>query len=137
MTDESPTTGTETGDRSSEYLLLLYEAPEAFEDMSPEELQRAIERYRAWTEELKRTGRFVASDKLTEGEGRVLRKEGKELRVTDGPFTETKEVIGGYYAVRADSYDDAVAVSRGCPHLDYGGTIEVREVERFEPPEGG
>lgn len=138
MASESPTREADgAGHGAEEYLLLLHEEPDIFESLSPEEFQRAIERYRAWTEELQRDGSFLASDKLTDGEGRVLRKEERELRVTDGPYAETKEVIGGYYAVRAGSYEEAVALARGCPHLDYGGTIEIRQVERFGPPEGG
>ena len=138
MASEKPAAGggNPAADRQ-EYLLFLYEPPDLFERMGPEELQRAIERYRAWTEELKRDGSFVASDKLTDGEGRVLRREDEDLRVTDGPYAETKEVIGGYYAVRATDYGHAVAIASGCPHLDYGGTIEVRQVDRLEPPPEG
>lgn len=117
-----------------DYMLLLYSSPDGFDDVSPEDFQRVIERYRAWTDQLKASGHFLASDKLTDGEGRVLRQDGGALRVTDGPFTEAKEVVGGYYSVSAADYDEAVALARTCPHLDYG-TIEVREVEQFAPPE--
>ena len=122
-----------------EYMLLLYEEPDVFERMSPEELQRAIERYRAWGESLRESGALLASDKLTDLEGRVLKKpEGGEVRVHDGPFAETKEVIGGYFSIRAAGYDEAVELASGCPHLDYGGTIEVREIDRMgAPPEDG
>ncbi len=50
-------------------------------------------------------------------------------RATDGPFAEAKEVIGGIFTIDADSYDEAVEISKDCPHLKYGGWIEVREVE--------
>ncbi len=117
------------------YMMLLYEEPDVFERMSPEELQRAIERYRAWGQSLQESGHYVESDKLTDGEGRVLRKpEGGEVRVQDGPYAETKEVIGGYYSVRAESYDEAVELASGSPHLEYGGTIEVREIDTLGAP---
>ena len=121
------------------YMMLLYEEPDIFERMSPEELQRAIERYRAWSESLQDSGHYVASDKLTDGEGRVLRKPGGgTVRVVDGPYAETKEVIGGYYSVRAASYDEAVEIARDSPHLDYGGTVEIREIDTMgAPPEEG
>lgn len=119
------------------YMLLLHEEPDVFEEMSPEDFQRIIERYRAWSRELRASGRYLASDKLTDGEGRVLRKEGGSVRVTDGPFAETKEVVGGYFTITADNYAAAVELARTCPHLDYGGTIEVREVDQLAPPPEG
>lgn len=113
----------------STYLMLLHEKPNLFVHMSPDELQRAIERYQAWGQQLQDSGHFVTSDKLTDGQGRVLRKTDGALRVIDGPFAETKEVIGGYFAVTATDYDEAVDLAGDCPHLDYGGTIEIREVD--------
>jgi hypothetical protein len=117
------------------YLLLLREEPELFERMPPEEIERAIGRYRAWSDELRASGRYLASDKLTDGEGRVLRPEAGRVRVIDGPYAEAKEVMGGYYAIRAASYDEAVEIARGCPHLDYGGTIEVRAIDTLGAPD--
>jgi hypothetical protein len=49
--------------------------------------------------------------------------------VLDGPFSETKEIIGGYFAIQAEDYDEAVSLAGECPHLDYGGLIELREVD--------
>jgi len=46
-----------------------------------------------------------------------------------GLYSETKEVLGGYYIIEAASYDQAIERSRDCPHLEYGGTIEVRQVD--------
>ena len=47
----------------------------------------------------------------------------------DGPFSETKEVIGGYFAIEAAGYDEAVQLLEDHPHLSYGGTVEVREID--------
>ena len=52
-----------------------------------------------------------------------------QVRVTDGPYAEVKEVVGGYFLIRASSYDVAVEIARTCPHLRYGGRIEVRQVD--------
>lgn len=117
------------------YMLLLREEPDVFERMSPEELQQAIERYRAWTESLRDSGRYLASDKLTDGEGRVVTRVGGKVRVRDGPYTETKEVIGGYYAIRAADYDEATELAESSPHLDYGGTVEIREIDQLGAPD--
>jgi hypothetical protein len=70
----------------------------------------------------------VSSHKLADDAGKVLRGR-SQARITDGPYSETKEVLGGYFMIEAPSYDDAVGHSRDCPHLEYGGTIEVRQVD--------
>lgn len=108
---------------------MLYDNPTDFADLAPEEMQGIIGKYQAWREQLRQAGKLVASDKLRDGEGRVLRGGNGRMRVLDGPYGETKEVIGGYFAVRAAGYDEAVKLCEDCPHLGYGGTIEVREVE--------
>ena len=46
-----------------------------------------------------------------------------------GPYSESKELLGGYYMIEADTYDKAVELARDCPQLEYGGTIEVRQVD--------
>lgn len=109
------------------YMLLLYDGPPSL-DFSPDEMQKIIEKYSAWRDGLARSGKLVSSDKLVDGEGRVVRRENGQVRVLDGPFSETKEVIGGYFAIEAADYDEAVAISRECPHLEYG-TVEVREID--------
>jgi hypothetical protein len=57
-----------------------------------------------------------------------MRSEAGQTRTTDGPYSETKEILGGYYTIEAASYDEAVQLSHGHPHLEIGGTIEVRQV---------
>ena len=110
------------------YMLLLYDSPTSHEDLSPEEIQGIVEKYFNWRQELADAGRLVGSEKLTDGDGRVLRRRNGGVRVLDGPYSETKEVVGGYFAIRAADYDEAVEIARGCPHLEYG-TIEVREID--------
>ena len=115
----------------AQYMLLLYDDPANWAGISPEEMQKAIEKYVAWGQKLRDLGIFGGSHKLADDLGRVLRKRDGKARVTDGPYSETKEVLGGYYIIEAATYDQAVEHTRGCPHLDYGGTIEVREVDRI------
>ena len=114
------------------YMFLLYGGPGSDTGLAPEEMQRIIEKYSAWAAKLRETGRWAGGNKLKDGEGRVLRANGGKARVLDGPFSETKEVIGGYFAVVAENYDDAVALAEDCPHLAYGGTIEIREIDEHE-----
>lgn len=110
------------------YMFLLYNGPTDFDGFGPEDMQGIIERYTAWEDSLKDRGRFVAGDKLVDEEGRVLRRTDGELRILDGPFSETKEVIGGYFAVTAESYDDALELAKECPHVEFG-TLEIRRID--------
>lgn len=113
----------------AKYIAFLYESPTAFEGLGPEEMQQIVEKYRDWSIRLEEKGHYVGGQKLKDREGRVVRaKEGK-LRVTDGPFAESKEVVGGYIALEAADYDEAVRLVEDCPHLGYGGTIELREFD--------
>jgi hypothetical protein len=105
-----------------QYMLLLYDNPADFAKLSPEEGQRALEKYMAWNKKPFR----VDSKRLGIDHGKVIR--GK--RVTDGPYSETKEILGGYYLIEAANYQEAVQRSLDHPHLEYGGTIELRELYR-------
>ena len=109
------------------YLLLLHESAIP-PDMSPEEMQAIVARYKAWGQRLAAAGRIAGSNKLEDGTGRTLRGKGSDLRITDGPYAETKDVVAGYFIIQADSYEDAVEWSKDCPHLDFGG-IEVRRIQ--------
>lgn len=108
------------------FLLLLNETPADNPDWSPQEMQEIVARYRAWRESLGK--RVLGGQKLCDEGGRTLRREGESVRVLDGPYTEAKEVLGGFFVLEADSYDDAVEVGRSCPHLD-NGWITVRQID--------
>ena len=111
------------------YLLFLYSEPDAFNETSPAEMQAIIQKYRDWRMRLQKTGVIVGGEKLQDGTGRTMRRTGSETSVIDGPYTESKEIIGGFFEIQAENYDRAVEVAGDCPHLEYGGTIEIREVE--------
>jgi hypothetical protein len=105
-------------------MFLLYNDPAWFTKLSPEEMQKATEKYMAWTKKP-----FVkASQRLAPDAGKVMRANGGQPRATDGPYSESKEVLGGYYAIEAANYDEAVALANDHPHLEYGGTIVIRQV---------
>jgi len=111
------------------YALFLHDASDGFAVMSPEQMQQVIQKYVAWGDRLRAAGLLKDGQKLADEPGRVMRGGNGQVRVTDGPYSETKEVLGGYYIVSAANYDEAVALARDCPHLEYGGTIEVREID--------
>jgi hypothetical protein len=108
----------------SQYMLLLHSDPADWKKLSPEEMQKAVEKFFAWTKK----PFLVDSKRLADNPGRVLRSEGGRPRTTDGPYSETKEILGGYYTIEAANYDEAIQRSLDHPSLEYGGTIEVRQV---------
>jgi hypothetical protein len=116
----------------NQYILMLHNDPKVFqtEDMSPQRIQEIFGKYRAWRERMAGEGRLAGSNKLEATTGRVMRAENGngKVHITDGPYTESKEVIGGFFVVKAESYEDAVKLAGDCPHLEYG-TIEVRRIE--------
>lgn len=107
-----------------QYVLLLHSDPSGYERFSPEQMQKALEKYMAWNQKP-----FVkGSQRLAHDPGRVLRSQNGSPRATDGPYSETKEVLGGYYLIEAADYDEAVRRSLDHPHLEYGGTVEIRQL---------
>ena len=108
----------------AEFLLLLHDEPNRLLKLGPEDMQKAVEKYMTWTKK----PFYKGGKRLTDDLGRVIRANGGNPRATDGPYSEAKEVLGGFYTIEAANYDEAVELSLSHPHLEYGGTIEVRQV---------
>lgn len=106
-----------------QFVLMLRDSGSFPENISPEEIQQVLERYGAWSARLGVTGQ-----KLVDGSGRVLVRKDGGLAVTDGPYAESREIIGGYFLLEASDYDDAAKLAEDCPHLDFG-SIEIRQIE--------
>ncbi len=118
----------------SQFMLILYDTPEMgakFQSFSPEEMQAALGKYFAWAESLKSQGVHKGGQKLKDEPGKVMRPGSGKPDVVDGPYLETKELVGGYFLSEAPDYDQAVTICSDCPHLEFGGKIEVREVDVF------
>lgn len=114
------------------YMLLLHDDPTGYASLSPEQMQRVIQKYVAWGDRLREAGVLEGGQKLADEPGRVLRSRNGQVRVTDGPYSETKELLGGYYIVSAENYEQAVELTRDCPHFEYSGTIEVRQIDTMD-----
>ena len=110
------------------YILILRDSGNFPTDLSPQEMQAIIERYMKWGNRLRERGALRLSEKLRDNEGKIMRRNGDKLAVTDGPFMEAREVVGGLYEVEAPDYESVVKECNDHPHLDWG-TIEIREVE--------
>lgn len=114
----------------NEYLLILRDDETSWETLSPDEIQATLQLFFDWNEELRSKEIMVGSGKLSENLGVTLRRRGGEI-VIDGPYSEAKEAVGGYYQILANSIEEASEIAKGCPILTYGGTIEVREIEHL------
>ena len=104
------------------------EIPEGFE-ITPEIIQGIIQKYSDWADSLQKSGHLVGLNKLRDDPGKNIVGTGADRVVTDGPYAETKELIGGYWIISAADYDEAVKLASGCPSLEFGSRVEVREVE--------
>lgn len=100
---------------------------EAQSEMSPSEMQRTLERYIAWSDEMQAADRLVAGGGLARSGGRVLRMSGGELTSTAGPHTEATEIVGGFIVIEADDEEHAAKLFGTHPHLEFG-PIELRKV---------
>lgn len=91
---------------------------------SPEQLQAHLSRWREWFEDLKARDLLARPLQPWEPAGKVLKPD---KSVTDGPFAEIKESIGGFIVIRAENYDQAVQIAEGSPILELGGSVEIRQ----------
>ncbi len=109
------------------YLLLFKNTgPENHQHLSAEQRQQLVTRWNAWFEGLLHEGKAVEGQPL-EMETRLVSGTGGS-RITDGPFAETKEAIGGYVKLLVSGLDEATAIARRHPGLAYGLVIEVRQM---------
>jgi hypothetical protein len=106
-----------------QYMLLIHDGD--WPELSPEQMQATIEKYIAWAKQLRAENRMVAGDELKPEGRRLVAKDGS---ITDGPLTETRERIGGYCIITADSLDQAAEIAKGCPTFEHGGAVQVREI---------
>lgn len=109
-------------------MLIVHETPNNYRNMSANEVQQVFEKYRAWSEKIRATGKWASGDKLTEDGGKILSVKDGRFDVVDGPYSEAKEVLGGYFTIRAESYEEAIELLRDCPHLAYG-RLSLRQVD--------
>lgn len=116
-----------------QYLLLIHDDEQNWLDLPGEEQRDVVEQYLALTAELEERGAYVGSNRLapTATAATVRVHDREDVVVTDGPFAETKEQLGGYYLVNAKSLDEAMAMAARIPAARVG-SIEVRPVMKFD-----
>jgi hypothetical protein len=111
--------------------MLLYRSDEWYNRLSPQELRSLMDQNKAWIETLTAQGKGKRGHALERRGAFVSGKNGRF--VTDGPFAESKEAIGGYLTVDVETLDEAIAIAQSIPNLAYGGSIEVRPIAQECP----
>jgi hypothetical protein len=113
-----------------DYLLLFRGGDGATLQQSPEQWQAHMQKWMQWMGGLQQQGKFIGGQPLEQTGKQIL---GTKKVVTDGPFMEGKEYVGGYLMIKADTLDAATELSKGCPILEFdNGHVEVREIKELK-----
>lgn len=96
---------------------------------SPEIAQQMMQKWMAWLKQLSENGHIKDQGHPLERTGKVVK--GKQKTVTDGPFAEAKDIVGGYTLIEARDLHQAVELSKGCPIFEVEGAVEVRPVMKM------
>jgi len=115
-------------------LILRADVQADYSHLGPADFEQILAEYTAWGERMAGEGRMMLGRKLTDQGGKVIWPQKGDTVVKDGPYVETKEVVGGVYVLKADDYDHAVRLCEGHPNFRFG-SIEVREIDFMGQPE--
>jgi hypothetical protein len=97
---------------------------------TPEESQAVMQKWMNWFKDLTASGNLKDGGQPLEAEGKIVSE--KRGTVTDGPFAEAKDLVGGYTLIQADSLQRAAELARGCPILERDGAVEVRPIMKLD-----
>jgi hypothetical protein len=112
----------------AKFLFVYRRGSNLADKMTPEEMQLHMQKWHKWIAEGLEKGWILDSGDALTQEGRVV--NAKKV-VTDGPFVESKEIVGGFSIIQADTIDAAAALAKGCPALLTGGSVEVRALAGY------
>lgn len=115
-------------------LILRADVTVDYSKFTPKDFEQILGEYSAWGERLQKEGRLQLGNKLMDEGGLVLQKTGGKIAVKDGPYVESKEVVGGIYILKADSYEHAARLCDGHPNFRFG-SIEIRQLDFMGQPE--
>ena len=115
----------------SKFILFIRDEGADFSKYTAKEFEQLFARFGQWSQELSQKGKLVSGDKLKDDGGKTLKSVNGRL-VTGGSYTSNASTVGGYYVIQAENYDEALSLVKSCPAIEYGGSIEVREIEIFE-----
>jgi hypothetical protein len=108
--------------------VFLFKGGLDFSTATPEQIQQAMMKWKTWIDELTKDGRYNGGNRL--GPDSTVIK-GSKKQITDGPHTESKEIVGGFIAIKAADKQEAIELAKGCPIFNWDGIVEVREVAKM------
>ena len=111
-----------------EKFMFIFQGNVTAEKPSPEEMQANMGKWMAWIGELNAAGKYVSGEALALG-GKLV--SGSDKMVTDGPYVEGKEIVGGYFIVSAADYDEAAELSKSYPDFNSGGSVQIRQIMKM------
>jgi len=109
--------------------MFIFRSSRAATSLSPEEMQNNMQQWFQWVEALRKKNIYVSGEALGPA-GKTI--SGKKALITDGPFAESKELVGGFFVIKAASMDEAVDIAKDYPDFVLNGGVEVREIMKFE-----
>ena len=112
-----------------EFMMIFRMAPMGDFQPTPEQMQESIKHWQDWIGGIAAQGKFVSTNQLG-FTGKTVKPDGV---ITDGPYAEIKEIVGGYIIVKANDFEDALKLVEGCPILFMGGHVEVRDIMQLNP----
>lgn len=112
-----------------QFLLLLHEDIQKMSQLSPKEMQEIADAHMNWAKELAEKEHLISGDGLHE-KGILIK--GRDCVVLDGPYLESREIIGGYYLLQAKDLETVVELAKECPTHLFGGTTEIRPIMEME-----
>ena len=108
-----------------EFALLFRASDSDYNNLSSEEIKTMEKKWQDWAGGIAAQGKLAISGQRLSPEGKVLKAGGV---ITDGPFVEIRERLGGFMLIRANDIDEATTLAHGCPVLEYGGNVEIRPI---------
>lgn len=112
------------------FMLIFHRNQIEVNRLTRQQIQTRKEKWMAWLEKIKKTGEYVTGEPLLPG-GKLVSGPGGKT-VTDGPYTEGKEVIGSFFIINAKDMNEAVTISKQYPDYEMGGAVQVRQVMKIE-----
>lgn len=112
-----------------DFMMLFHSEPSPNLEPTPEDIQQEVKKWQDWIGGIAAQGKLKSPGDALGFEGKTLHEDGN---ITDGPYMEVKEMIGGYTIVTTETIEEAVELAKGCPVLEVGGKVEVRDVMVFD-----
>ena len=111
-----------------EFMMIFIGGDYASAELSPAEAESRMQKWYAWVEDLRSQDLYINGKPLLPEAKRVI---GTDQVITNGPFVEVNEVVGGYFLFKARDMDHALSLTSGSPDFDLGGSVEVREIMEY------